>query len=58
MAKACSALDIPFVHISTDYVFDGSGETPRKPNDATNPVNVYGYSKRLGEEAIVRSGAI
>ena len=35
MAQACAELGIPFVHISTDYVFDGAGETPFTPENAT-----------------------
>jgi dTDP-4-dehydrorhamnose reductase len=52
MAEACSALRIPLVHISTDYVFDGGGTRPFVPNDATAPQNAYGRSKLAGEQGI------
>lgn len=44
---------IKFVHISTDYVFDGASSYPYKENDATNPQNVYGVTKLEGEKAIL-----
>jgi dTDP-4-dehydrorhamnose reductase len=52
MAKACAGLDIPLVQISTDYVFDGAGETPFAPDHPTAPLNAYGRSKLLGEEGV------
>lgn len=58
MAKACAELGIPLVHISTDYVFDGSGDTPWQPNDMTDPQNAYGRSKLAGEIGILESGAV
>ena len=57
MAKACAALKIPMVHISTDYVFNGTGNTPYLPEDATEPQNAYGRSKLAGEIGIRESGA-
>ena len=56
MAEACAALGIPFVSISTDYVFDGSGTRPWTPADATAPLGAYGRSKLVGEQAIARAG--
>lgn len=44
------------VHYSTDYVFDGTKETPYREDDATAPQSAYGRSKRAGEEAILASG--
>ena len=56
MARACAARDIPFVSISTDYVFSGAGDTPWVPADPTDPQSVYGRTKRDGEVAIVNAG--
>jgi dTDP-4-dehydrorhamnose reductase len=56
MARACAARDIPFVSISTDYVFSGTGDTPWAPADPTDPQSVYGRTKRDGEVAIVKAG--
>jgi dTDP-4-dehydrorhamnose reductase len=52
LAKACNELNIPLVHFSTDYVFDGMKELPYVPKDHTNPLNVYGKSKLAGEHSI------
>lgn len=56
MASACADLDIPLVHISTDYVFDGSGNSPWSVTDTPNPKNAYGRSKLKGELEIRASG--
>ena len=52
IALACSKLTIPLLHISTDYVFDGSQSDPYSENDAVSPLGVYGESKWQGEEVI------
>ncbi len=53
MAQEAQSLNIPLVHISTDYVFDGSGTKPWTPDDSTAPLNIYGQSKRDGELAVL-----
>ena len=53
LARACKRIGAKMVYISTDYVFDGEGENPWKPDDkAYAPLNVYGESKLLGERAV------
>ncbi len=58
MAQACALLEIPFVHISTDYVFDGTGTTPWRPDGPTGPLGAYGRTKLAGEIAIRDCGAV
>lgn len=58
MAQACAEMKIPFVHISSDYVFEGSGGGSWKPSDSTAPLNAYGRSKLAGEAGILGSGAV
>ena len=57
MARACAKLSIPFLHISSDYVFDGSGQYPWRPYDSVAPLGAYGRSKLLGEQLVQESGA-
>ncbi|SME98709.1 dTDP-4-dehydrorhamnose reductase [Tistlia consotensis] len=52
IAEACARHDLPLVHFSTDYVFDGAGERPYREDDPTGPLGVYGRSKLAGEVAV------
>ena len=55
IAKVCKALDCKLVYISTDYVFDGQGQTPWQPDcKAYKPLNVYGQTKLEGEQAVAK----
>ncbi len=49
LSMACSEKNVPWVHVSTDYVFDGRRREPYKESDATGPVNIYGLTKWTGE---------
>ena len=57
MAKACADLKIPFVHISSDYVFSGKGNKPWQPMDKKEPQSAYGRSKTIGEDGIRKTNS-
>lgn len=56
MARAAAARGLPFLHISTDYVFDGSGTRPWQPDADTGPLGSYGRTKLAGEHGIHAAG--
>jgi dTDP-4-dehydrorhamnose reductase len=57
LARACANVGIPFIHISTDYVFDGSQRIPYREDDPVMPLGVYGESKLAGERAAFKACA-
>ena len=57
LAASAKEVGARFIHISTDYVFDGTSTAPYKTTDTPNPQSVYGQSKHAGEIAVQESGA-
>ena len=55
LATLCARTDALLVHLSTDYVFDGTKSSPYTEDDETSPINVYGESKLAGEKAIAQT---
>jgi dTDP-4-dehydrorhamnose reductase len=55
VAKACAAHALPIIHISTDYVFDGTKPGPYLEGDPTAPINVYGRTKLEGEQRVAKA---
>ncbi|WP_309091624.1 dTDP-4-dehydrorhamnose reductase [Phenylobacterium sp.] len=53
LAEAAAAAGVPLIHVSTDYVFDGTAERPYVEDDPTHPLSVYGQSKCAGEWAVL-----
>lgn len=53
LAAACAARDLPLLHLSSDYVFDGAKGAPYAEDDAKAPLSVYGHSKSEGEDAVL-----
>lgn len=56
IARAAADLGVPLLHVSTDYVFDGSGDQPRAEDAATAPLGVYGRTKLEGEAQVASAG--
>jgi dTDP-4-dehydrorhamnose reductase len=54
LAKACKEINARFIHVSTDYVFDGSQSIPYSETDPVNPIGKYGFTKLKGEEAVLQ----
>lgn len=57
MAQAAAGIGVPFLHVSTDYVFAGSGDRAWREDDATGPLGAYGATKLAGEQAVAVAAA-
>lgn len=58
MAQACASRGLPFLHISSDYVFDGAGDQPFGADHPTAPLGAYGRSKLAGEKLVLEAGGL
>lgn len=56
LAAYCADHDIPLIHVSTDYVFNGEKRMPYVPTDSVDPLGVYGSTKLAGEQHVLQSG--
>ena len=58
MAEAAAAKGVPFLHVSTDYVFEGGGTARWRETDPTGPLGAYGRTKLVGEEGVMAAGGV
>ena len=58
LARSCARQRVPLLHVSTDYVFDGTAHSPYAEDAPTAPLNVYGQSKLEGERAVLEAGGV
>lgn len=56
MAKAAADRGLPFLHVSTDYVYDGSGTSPFTPGSPVGPLSTYGRTKLAGDQGVIAAG--